>query len=76
MDKLKLYPQERLDLVDINDIQALVYAYAQKSLGNLMGGMRGLLSRPLYTFVNGTPDKIQLSDFSFILTESSIDSFS
>lgn len=69
MDKLKLYPQERLDLVDINDIQALVYAYAQKSLGNLMGGMRGLLSRPLYTFVNGTPDKIQLSDFSFISTK-------
>lgn len=69
MDKVKLYPQERLDLGDIQALQELVYQYTQRSLGNLLGGMRGLLSRPVYTFNNGSPDTLSLSDFSFVCTK-------
>ena len=69
MDKVKLYPQERLDLGDAGALQQLVYDYVQDALGSLIGPARGCLSQPLVTFINGTPDKISLSDFSFIASK-------
>lgn len=69
MDKVKLYPQERLDLGDAGALQQLVYDYVQDALGSLIGPARGCLSQPSVTFINGTPDKISLSDFSFIASK-------
>jgi hypothetical protein len=69
MDKVKLYPQERLDLGDAGALQQLVYDYVQDALGSLLGPARGCLSQPSVTFINGTPDKISLSDFSFIASK-------
>ena len=69
MDRVKLYPQERLDLGDAGALQQLVYDYVQDALGSLIGPARGCLSQPLVTFINGTPDKISFSDFSFIASK-------
>ena len=69
MDRVKLYPQERLDLGDAGALQQLVYDYVQDALGSLIGPARGCLSQPLVTFTNGTPDKISFSDFSFIASK-------
>ena len=69
MDKVKLYPQERLDLTDTGALQNLVYDYVQNSLGSFMGVMRGCLSQPSYTFINGTPDRVSFSDFAFVSTK-------
>ena len=35
MDKVKLHPQERLDLDDARALQSLVYDYVQEALGGL-----------------------------------------
>lgn len=69
MDRVKLYPQERLDLGDAGALQQLVYDYVQDALGAFIGPARGCLSQPIVTFVNGTPDKLLLSDFSFIASK-------
>lgn len=69
MDRVKLYPQERLDLGDAGALQQLVYDYVQDALGAFIGPARGCLSQPVVTFVNGTPDKLLLSDFSFIASK-------
>ena len=37
MDKIRFQPQERLDLVDANALQELVYKYMGEALGGLMG---------------------------------------
>jgi hypothetical protein len=49
MDKVKLYAQERLDLDDARDLQALIYDYIQEAFGGLFGHIRGALSRPSIT---------------------------
>jgi hypothetical protein len=69
MDKIKVYPQERLDIVDVDALQTLVYNYVQEAMGSLIGPARGCLSQPSVTFIDGTPDKISLSDFSFVASK-------
>jgi hypothetical protein len=69
MDKIKVYPQERLDIVDVDALQTLVYTYVQEAMGSLIGPARGCLSQPSVTFIDGTPDKISLSDFSFVASK-------
>lgn len=69
MDRVKLYPQERLDLGDAGALQQLVYDYVQDALGAFIGPARGCLSQPSVTFIDGTPDKISLSDFSFVASK-------
>ena len=67
MDKVKLYPQERLDLDDTRALQALVYDYVEEALGSIMGHNRGVLSVPLVTSHenNGSP-YFTLSPFTFV----------
>lgn len=69
MDKVKLYPQERLDLDDTRALQTLVYDYVAEALGGLFGHLRGLLSVPTVTQTenNGAP-YIVLSPFQFATT--------
>ena len=67
MDKLKLYPQERLDLDDARAIQSLVYDYVSEALGGILGHMRGALSAPVITQTeNGGAPYIELSAFQFV----------
>ncbi len=44
MDKIKVYPQERLDIVDVDALQTLVYTYVQEAMGSLIGPARGCRS--------------------------------
>jgi len=69
MDKIKVYPQERLDIVDVDALQTLVYNYVQEAMGSLIGPARGCLSQPGVIFTNGTPDKISFTDFAFIASK-------
>jgi hypothetical protein len=69
MDRVKLYPQERLDLGDAGALQQLVYDYVQDALGAFIGPARGCLSQPVVSFLNGSPDKISFTDFSFIASK-------
>jgi len=69
MDKIKVYPQERLDIVDVDALQTLVYTYVQEAMGSLIGPARGCLSQPGVIFTNGTPDKVSFTDFAFIASK-------
>ncbi|MGA1752134.1 MAG: hypothetical protein ACO395_02085 [Pontimonas sp.] len=67
MDKVKLYPQERIDLDDTRALQSLIYDYIGEALGALWGHGRGVLSAPTVTTTenNGNP-YITFSPFTFI----------
>ena len=56
MDKVRFQPQERLDLVDANALQELVYQYLGEALGGIMGNAAGSLTTIEYdtTEVGGT----------------------
>lgn len=67
MDRVKLYPQERLDLDDVRALQELVYDYDQEALGALLGPVRGVLSVPRVTVTeNSGAPYMTLTPFSFI----------
>ena len=67
MDKVKLYPQERLDLDDTRALQSLVYDYSEETLGAVIGHNGGVLSVPTVThFENGGAPYLTLSSFSFV----------
>jgi hypothetical protein len=67
MDKVKLYPQERIDLDDTRALQSLVYDYIGEALGALWGHGRGLLSAPTATTTeNSGAPYVTLSPFTFI----------
>ena len=67
MDRVKLYPQERLDLDDVRALQALSYDYTQEELGAVLGPARGVLSVPRVTVVeNGGAPYMTLSPFAFV----------
>jgi hypothetical protein len=69
MDKVKLYAQERLDLDDARDLQALIYDYIQEAFGGLFGHIRGALSRPSITQTeNGGAPYIEIAPFQFVTT--------
>lgn len=67
MDKVKLHPQERLDLDDTRALQSLVYDYISEALGGLMGHAHGVLSVPIATTYenNGAPT-LYLRPFTFV----------
>ena len=67
MDKVKLYPQERIDLDDTRALQSLVYDYIGEALGALWGHGRGLLSAPTATTTeNSGAPYVTLSPFAFV----------
>lgn len=67
MDRVKLYPQERLDLEDVRALQALSYDYTQEELGAVLGPARGVLSVPRVTVVeNSGAPYMTLSPFAFV----------
>ena len=67
MDRVKLYPQERLDLDDVRALQALSYDYTQEELGAVLGPARGVLSVPRVTVVeNSGAPYMTLSPFAFV----------
>ena len=67
MDKVKLYPQERIDLDDTRALQSLVYDYIGEALGALWGHGRGLLSAPTATTTeNSGAPYVTLSPFTFV----------
>lgn len=49
MDKVRFQAQERLDLVDANALQALVYEYLGEMIGGIMGNAGGALTALEYT---------------------------
>ena len=53
MDSVKFKAQERLDLVDANALQSLVYEYMSEALGGLMGNSGGALTMLQYTTASG-----------------------
>ena len=70
MDRVKLYPQERLDLDDVRALQELVYDYDQEALGALLGPVRGVLSVPRVTVTeNSGAPYMTLTPFAFITTK-------
>lgn len=67
MDRVKLYPQERLDLDDVRALQALGYDYSQEELGAVLGPARGVLSVPRVTVTeNSGAPYMTLSPFAFV----------
>ena len=71
MDKVKLHPQQRLDLDDARALQTLVYDYVAEAVGGLVGHISGCLSHPT-TIASGPNTSnvtyIELSAFSFVTT--------
>lgn len=53
MDKVRFQAQERLDLVDANALQALVYEYLGEMIGGIMGNAGGALTALEYTPASG-----------------------
>ena len=75
MDRVKLYPQERLDLDDVRALQALSYDYTQEELGAVLGPARGVLSVPRVIVVeNGGAPYMTLSPFAFVTSTPVADS--
>ena len=66
MDKIRFQPQERLDLVDANALQELVYKYMGEALGGLMGNAGGALTTIEYTSTeNAGTYTISLKPFQY-----------
>lgn len=64
-DKVKFSPLQRLDIIDVDDLQALIYEYLEKSLGGVLGDMSGVLTDNSYTY-NTTNSTIIPNDFTFL----------
>ena len=50
-DRVKLVQDERLDIVDANRLQTMVYEYAAQALAGIIGLGNGVLTRPVATTV-------------------------
>lgn len=65
-DRVRFQPQERLDLVDANALQELVYEYVGQALGGIMGNAGGALTTIEYESVeNGGTYYIALKPFQY-----------
>ena len=65
--KVKLHTLERLDLIDVDAIQAQLYKYIRTAIGNVLGNHNGgLLVKPASLTFNGTTDVLNLGDYTFI----------
>lgn len=65
--KVDFHPLERLDLIDVDAIQAQVYEYARFAFGNALGTHSGgLLRKPASFSIDTTNDLLNFGDFVFI----------
>lgn len=65
--KVEFHALERLDLIDVDAIQAQVYEYARFLLGNALGKHDGgLLRKPTSFSIDTTNDVFNFGDFVFI----------
>jgi len=71
--KVIFHALERLDLIDVDALQAQVFDYLAQALGNMLGRdqvsadlIGATLAKPSSVTVNNTNSTINLSDFTFI----------
>jgi hypothetical protein len=64
-DKVKFSPLERLDIVDADALQALIYSYIERAFGSVVGDIGGVLVDNGYT-LNTSNSTIIPNDFTFL----------
>jgi len=63
--KIVLHPLERLDLVDVNGLQDLMFKNVADAVGSVSGGVSGLTRVWEAVSINNSTDLISFSDFQF-----------
>jgi len=72
--KIDFHPLERLDLIDVDDLQTLILDYLQELLGNVTGAglgfadlfSGGVLDPPAITNIDLLRTRIEFNDFTYI----------